>query len=220
MAISFPPIPQFVMPNFQPTTRPTNPLSQLASDPQDTVSLGNGLGEFPQFPKPGTFGPIAAAPAAPEKPQSMAELDQQAAECIDQGTQAILDLREKTPTPPGGGGMITNFHQQAQDQQSMISDMKAAQAIQRQTQLALRDKKAPDNKLTQAAMARRSSALKEKFSSGKQFNLTGPISNFSSQAFDHQKQILAKAEKEGWPDYSKPKPTTQPAFPTGALGWF
>lgn len=86
-----------------------------------------------------------------------------------------------------------------------ILDMKAAQAIQRQTQLALRDKKAPDNKLTQAAVERRRAALKEKLGEGK-IGCGGVLTNFSSQAFDQQQAIIGQAQKQGWP-----APTTQPS---------
>ena len=43
----------------------------------------------------------------------------------------------------GGGGQITNFNQQAMDQQMSITDMRQAQSTQRQTQLELR--KADEN---------------------------------------------------------------------------
>ena len=43
----------------------------------------------------------------------------------------------------GGGGNITNFNQQAMDQQMFITDMRQAQSTQRQTQLELR--KADEN---------------------------------------------------------------------------
>ena len=42
-----------------------------------------------------------------------------------------------------GGGNITNFNQQAMDQQMFITDMRQAQSTQRQTQLELR--KADEN---------------------------------------------------------------------------
>ena len=43
----------------------------------------------------------------------------------------------------GGGGQITNFNQQAMDQQMAVTDMRQAQSTQRQTQLELR--KADEN---------------------------------------------------------------------------
>lgn len=214
MAISFPLIPQFQVPTTQPTTRPTSGLTPTAGEPQDSVTLGNWVDDFPQFPKPGAFGAVAAAA---EKPKSMAELDQQAADCIDQGTQAILNLREKPATPPAAKGQFTNFSHSTFDFQSAASDQIAAQAIQRQTQLALRDKKAPDNKLTRAAVERRQAALKEKLSS-----VSGTPSPMAMQAFEQQKQIVAISEKAGWPDSKQAKPTTQPqpGFPPGFPGGF
>ena len=216
MAISFPPISTIL--NFSTAaTRPTNPLAHppATQDPQDTFTP-SGAPEFPAFPKPGAFGPVAgpsAAPPTPEKLPSMAELDQQAADCIEQGTQLLLAL-QPVPQTPAGGGPIPNFTNQAHGQQMMILDMKASQAIQRQTQVALRDKKAPDNKLTQAAVERRRVALKEKLGGGQTYNVGGGgmggggITNFSSQAFDQQQAIIGQAQKQGWP-----APTTQPSQP-------
>lgn len=209
MAISFPPIPTIAN-IVKATTRPTNPLAQppATPDPQDTFTP-SGAPEFPAFPKPGTFGPVAgpsAAPPTPQKLPSMAELDQQAADCIDQGTQMLLALQPVLQTP-SGFGLAPNFSAQDQEQKMAILDMKAAQAIQRQTQLALRDKKAPDNKLTQAAVERRRAALKEKLGEGK-IGCGGVLTNFSSQAFDQQKAIIGEAQKQGWP-----APTTQPTQP-------
>lgn len=122
-------------------------VGQTAGEVRDRVELG-GTEPAPWRPFPQANGMGSAQPTAP-KLQTMEQADEAAAAAIDQMVQLS---GSRQPMPSGGGGQITNFNTQALDQQLMISDMRAAQAIQRQTQLA--GGGVVKNPKTQAALAR------------------------------------------------------------------
>lgn len=163
-----------------------------SADPKDRVEIG-GQPEpaaWKPFPPVGGFpgfGTMAGpqGPQAPQIPQTMEQADEAAAREIEQ----MVQLAGSRPQEPIGSGGITNFAAQAMDQQLMICDVKAARAIQRQTQLATGDKAVKlNNPKTQAALARM----------GKGF--TG---NFCRQAAAQQQAAVGGGQ-------SKP-PTTQPS---------
>ncbi|ODT67731.1 hypothetical protein ABS71_10365 [bacterium SCN 62-11] len=122
-------------------------VGQAASEVRDRVELG-GSEPAPWKPFPQTGGMGGAKPAG-QQLQTMEQADEAAAAAIDQMVQLS---GSRQPGGPVGGGQITNFNTQALDQQLMISDVRAAQAIQRQTQLAGSGKL--NNPKTQAALAR------------------------------------------------------------------
>jgi hypothetical protein len=163
-------------------------VGQAAGEVRDRVELGGSTEPAPWRPFPQAGGMGGAQPAA-QQLQTMEQADEAAAAAIDQ----MVQLSGSRQAGPVGGGQITNFNTQALDQQLMICDMKAAQAMQRQTQLAGGGKL--NNPKTQAALAR----LGDR-----------PAGTFVRQAAAQQKG-------EGKP---ATQPTTQPAapaFPKGVI---
>ena len=155
-------------------------VGQSAGEVRDRVELG-GTEPAPWKPFPQAGGMGGAQPAGRQL-QTMEQADEAAAAAIDQMVQ--LSGSRQPVSGSVGGGQITNFNTQALDQQLMICDVKAAQAMQRQTQLAGGGKL--NNPKTQAALAR----LGER-----------PFGTFARQAAAQQKG-------EGKP---ATQPTTQPS---------
>jgi hypothetical protein len=164
---------------------------QWEAEPRDIFQPG-----APTEPLPwkGPWGPAATQPVTnqtPEGPKSMEQLDSDAADSINQLVQ-LSESRPVTPRPVAGS-IVTNFHVQAVDHQMMIYDIKAAQAIQRQTQLAQKDKSQPNNPKTQAALARL----------GKR-----PIGAFTRQAVQQQSTLCNTRPAENKP---RPGASTRPS---------
>ncbi|MFN8609129.1 MAG: hypothetical protein U0931_16455 [Vulcanimicrobiota bacterium] len=121
-----------------------NPLSQAPAnlDPQDTVVLGGQNEPAPWKGLPRTGG-ATATPKCQLPPKNMEQLDSEAASAINALAQTIESWSANS-----------NFGNTARDQQVAHYDMLAAQAIQRQTQLAMKQQTGINNPKTQAAFAR------------------------------------------------------------------
>ncbi|MBX3166698.1 MAG: hypothetical protein KF760_04770 [Candidatus Eremiobacteraeota bacterium] len=171
-----------------PANLPGEITTQLGTILMDLMANGE--------PGPGAAAPVAETNSVDgSKKGGMAQSDQEAAESI----RKMIQLYDSRPEPMTGPGVITQFHQQAIDQQIMVEDMRGAQAIQRQTTLAQSSK---DGKLTNPQTKAALAQLGDR-----------PIGAFTRQAAAQQSQILSGTPRPN-PDGEKEPKKANPVAET------